>query len=181
VAVFGCGGLGMNCIQIAAAAGGRVIAVDFNIPLREGHSKTKLEMAVDLGASSTVDAEMQEGVSKEIRRMSGGGVDVAFEMIGRPETLSRAYSSLRPGGRLVVVGFSPKDATYSPGRMLVKELEVVGSCGCPSADIPKIIELVKDRRILLDPLITAKYPLSEVNSALEAVRRRECIRIVLIP
>lgn len=182
VAVFGCGGLGMNCIQIATAAGGSVIAVDFNLPVKSGDPKTKLDMAAELGATATVDAQKGgENVVKEIRRLSAGGVDVAFEMIGRPETINQAYSCVRPGGRLVIVGFSPKDATFSPGRTMVKELEVVGSCSCPSADIPKIIEMVKNKRILLKPLISGKYPLSEVNSALDVVRKRECIRTILIP
>ena len=56
VAVFGCGGLGMNCVQIAAAMGARVIGVDFNIPVVSGGSKTKLEMALELGAAETIDA-----------------------------------------------------------------------------------------------------------------------------
>ena len=97
--VFGCGGLGINCVQIAAAIGAHVIAVDFNIPIMAGHSKTKLEMARELGASETIDAEKGEKeVVKEIRRLTGGGADVAFEMIGRPETISEAYSAIRPGG-----------------------------------------------------------------------------------
>jgi len=180
-AVFGCGGLGMNCVQIAAAMGGHVIAIDFDIPIMSGHSKTKLEMARELGAAETIDAQKGKEVVKEIRRLTRGGVDVAFEMIGRPETISQAYRSLRPGGRLVVVGFSPKEASFSPGRLMVKELDIVGSCSCRSADMPRIIELVRSGKINIRPLITGKFPLSEVNQALDVVRRGESIRTVLIP
>ena len=181
VAVFGCGGLGMNCVQIAAAMGGRVIAVDFNIPIMSGHSKTKLQMALELGAAETIDAQNDKEVVKQIRRLTGGGVDIAFEMIGRPETIRQAHESLRPGGRLVVVGFSPKDASFSPGRLMVKELDIVGSCSCRSADIPRIIELVRSEKINIRSLITGKFPLSEINRALDVVRKGASIRTVLIP
>lgn len=180
-AVFGCGGLGMNCVQIAAAMGVHVIAVDFNIPVVAGSSKTKLEMARDLGAADTVDARQGKEVVKQIRRITGGGVDVAFEMIGRPETIRQAHESLRPGGRLVVVGFSPHDASFSAGRSMVKELDIVGSCGCRSADIPRIIDLVSTGKIDVKSLVTRKFPLSEIRQALDVVRSGESIRTVLIP
>jgi threonine dehydrogenase-like Zn-dependent dehydrogenase len=180
VAIFGCGGLGMNCIQVAAAMGGHMVAVDFNIPIMPGHEETKLQMARRLGATECIDAQ-NEDVVKKMRSLTGGGVDVAFELIGRPETITQAYACLRPGGRLVVVGFSPKDAVFGPGRMMVKELEIVGSCGCPSADVPRIIELVRRERITIEPLITGRFPLSEVNQALDLVRRGESIRTILIP
>lgn len=180
VAVFGCGGLGMNCVQVVAAMGGHVVAVDFNIPIMPGHEETKLQIARRLGAAECIDAQ-NEDVVKKIRSLTGGGVDVAFELIGRPETIGQAYACLRPGGRLVVVGFSPKDAVFSPGRMMVKELEIVGSCGCRSADIPRVIDLVRTEKIDIKPLITGRFPLSEVNQALDKVRRGESIRTILIP
>ena len=118
---------------------------------------------------------------KQIRRMTGGGVDVAFEMIGRPETIRQAHESLRPGGRLVVVGFSPHDATFSAGRSMVKELDMVGSCGCRSADLTRIIDLVRRGKINVKSLITRTFPLSEVHQALDVVRSGESIRTVLTP
>ncbi len=180
-AVFGCGGLGMNCIQIASALGASVIGVDYNIPVVAGSSKTKLDMARELGAVETVDAQEGKEVVKHIRRRTGGGVDVAFEMIGRPETIRQAHESLRPGGRLVVVGFSPHDASFSAGRSMVKELDIVGSCSCRSADIPRIIELVRRGRINVKKLITGTFPLSEIHQALDVVRSGKSIRTVLIP
>jgi S-(hydroxymethyl)glutathione dehydrogenase/alcohol dehydrogenase len=64
---------------------------------------------------------------------------------------------------------------------MVKELDIVGSCSCRTADIPKIIDLVRRGVINIERLITDKFPLSEVNEALEVVRKGESIRTVLIP
>ena len=146
-----------------------------------GHSKTKLEMARELGAIETIDAKNGKKVVKEIRRLTGGGVDIAFEMVGRPETIRNAHESLRPGGRLVIVGYSPEDASFSPGRLMVKELDIVGSCSCRTADIPRIIELVRRGKIDIGPLITGKFPLKDVNEALDVVRKGESIRCILVP
>lgn len=173
VAVFGCGGLGMSCVQIAAAMGGHVIAVDI--------VEKKLDLARKFGAVETINPKTKD-VIKEIRRItSGKGVEVAFEMIGRPETITQAYKGLCKGGRLVLVGFSPKDATFNPGRIMVHELEIVGSCACRSVDFPRLIELVRMGKIDIKPLITHKFRLSEINEALDIVRKGDSIRTVLIP
>jgi 6-hydroxycyclohex-1-ene-1-carbonyl-CoA dehydrogenase len=173
VAIFGCGGLGMAAIQIATAMGGNVIAVDV--------FDAKLEIARKMGAVETINSQTTDAV-KEIRRLtSGRGVDVAFEMIGRPETIVRAYKSVAKGGRLVQVGFSPKEVTLNLGRMMVNEIEVVGSCGCRSVDFPRLIELIRRGKIDIKSLVTHKFPLSQVNEALDVLRRGESIRVVLTP
>lgn len=173
VALFGCGGLGMAAIQIATAMGGNVIAVDV--------FDAKLEIARKMGAVETINSRTTDAV-KEIRRLtSGRGVDVAFEMIGRPETIVQAYKSVAKGGRLVQVGFSPKEVTLNLGRMMINEIEVVGSCACRSVDFPRLIELIRRGKIDIKSLVTHKFPLSQVNEALDVLRRGESIRVVLTP
>src|SRR5882724_4421751 len=74
VAVIGCGGIGLNCIQAAAIAGaGRVIAVD--------RIQEKLDLATVFGATDTIDASAGTSVQQVIE-LSGGGVHYAFEAIG---------------------------------------------------------------------------------------------------
>ena len=84
VAVFGCGGIGLNLVQIAAAVGAQVIAVDL--------LDHKLEMARTLGAAATLNPNVVDRVDKEVRRLTAGGVDVAFEAIGNPATQEQALA-----------------------------------------------------------------------------------------
>jgi len=173
VAVFGCGGLGMSCVQIAATMGGHVIAVDI--------VEAKLALARKLGAAETINSRTTD-VIKEIRRItSGKGVEVAFEMIGRPETIAQASKSICKGGRLVLVGFCQEEVSFNPGRIMVHELEIVGSCACRSVDFPRLIELIRMGKINIRPLITHKFRLSEINEALDIVRKGDSIRTVLVP
>ncbi len=175
VVVFGCGGIGVNVVQVAAAAGGTVIAVDI--------SEAKLEWARKLGATHTVNPSKVEKLGKEIRKLTGGGADVAFEAIGKPETIQSAFGTLRKGGRLVVVGYSAEDIKLSAARIMFFEMEVVGSLGCRPVDYPRLIEMARVGKIKVAELVTHKLPLSEINEALEMLRRGDesVLRSVVIP
>jgi threonine dehydrogenase-like Zn-dependent dehydrogenase len=172
VVVFGCGGIGLNVVQMAVAAGGLVIAVDL--------WADKLAWAQQLGAVATVNASQVERVDKEIRRLSGGGVDVAFEAIGLPATQEAAFASTRNGGRLVLVGYSTQPMTLNSGRTMYREMEIVGSLGCPASEYPKVIELARAGRIRVKELVTARFSLAEINAAFETLRRGEGIRSVVV-
>lgn len=170
VVVYGCGGIGLNAVQVAAAAGATVIAVDV-IP-------SKLEWAKKLGAAHVVNAK-DEDAPKAIRKLTGGGADIAMECIGNPKTQEAAFACLRTGGRLVMVGYSDKDMALNAGRMMFREMEVVGSLGCRPVDYPKVIDLARQGKIKVAELVTAKFALDDINGALDALRRGEGIRSVI--
>ena len=173
--VIGCGGIGLNVVQNVKAAGGLPIALDI-IP-------KKLEVAKQLGAVETIltkDLDKRAIVSA-VRKITGGGADVAFEAIGHPATFAQAFDSLRKGGRLVAVGYSPKRWDgFNVGRVMFYEMELVGSLGCRTVDYPRIIELVKNKTLVVEPLVTGKYPLSEINEAFDVMRRGEGIRTLIL-
>ncbi len=157
VAVFGCGGVGLNAVQSAAAFGASVIAVDV--------SEEKLALAKALGARETLNPAQGE-VPKKIRKLTGGGVDAAFEVVGRPDVLQSAFESVRPGGRLVTVGYSEEDWTLRVNRVMFREISIIGSLGCRSAEYPVILKMVREGRLQLAPLISARFRLEEINDAL---------------
>ncbi|MHA2155650.1 MAG: zinc-binding dehydrogenase [Candidatus Hodarchaeales archaeon] len=129
VVVIGCGGIGLNVVQNVKAAGGLPIAVDI-IP-------EKLEVAKQLGAAEIILAKDldKKAIVSTIRKITGGGADVAFEAIGHPTTFTQAFDSLRKGGRLVAVGYSPKRWDgFNIGRVMFYEMELVGSLGCRTVD-----------------------------------------------
>jgi Zn-dependent alcohol dehydrogenase len=143
----------------------------------------KLEMAKKLGAIETISAkDMDErAIVGAIRKLTGGGADVAFEAVGNPATMKQAFNSLRTGGRLIAVGYSPKRWDgFDIGRVMFREMEVMGSLGCRPVDYPRIIELVKQGSLVVEPLVTGKFPLSEINEAFNVMRRGEGIRSVIL-
>lgn len=173
VGVVGCGGVGLNVVQCATLAGGRVIAVDLNLD--------RLELARDLGAIETIDPGQVDRPDKRIRQLTDGGVDVAFEAIGTPATIELAFDSLRRGGRLCVIGFSHESVPLSAAKIMFHEIEIVGSLGCGSVLYPEILALVQDGRLQLESIVSGTIPLSEINVALDRLRDGNGVRWVITP
>ena len=173
VAVVGCGGVGLNVVQCAILAGGQVIAVDL--------SDERLELARALGAAEAINPDRVDRVDKHVKKLTGGGVDVAFEAIGTPDTIRLGFDLLRRGGRLCVIGFSHDDVPLSAAKIMFHELEVVGSLGCGGSLYPEIIDLVREGRLNLDPIVSGTLPLSEINDGFDHMRKGEGVRWVVTP
>lgn len=171
VVIYGVGGVGLNAVQIAAALGAFVIAVD--------KVEEKLQHARKLGASETINVDVENPV-KAVRRITGGGADVAVEAIGIPEVMRMAYNSVRWGGRVVIVGYSHKDLTISAARLMFREIEVYGSLGCRIVDFPPLIDMVRRGKLKL--LVSNKMPLDQINEALEMLKKGKIkTRAIVIP
>jgi 6-hydroxycyclohex-1-ene-1-carbonyl-CoA dehydrogenase len=175
VVVYGCGGIGINIVQVAAATGATVIAVDV--------LEKKLEWAEKLGADEVINPGEVENVGKTVKKMTGGGADVAFEAIGNPATMQDAFNVLRKGGRLVVVGYTHKGVELSGAKIMYFEMEVVGSLGCRPVDYPRIIEMAKTGKIKVKELVTDKFPLEQINDAFDILRSNDgsALRSVVMP
>lgn len=173
VVVFGCGGVGINAIQIAATCGARVVAVDI--------SDRKLEWAKSFGASECVNASEHPTVSKIIRQLTGGGADVVFEVIGRPETIESAFDCVRAGGRLVIVGYTDKPVNISAARIMFREMEVIGSLGCRCVDYPRIIQMCADGLIKVDEVVTHRFALEDLSDAFAVMKSGESLRSIVVP
>lgn len=173
VAVVGCGGVGLNVVQCATLAGARVIAIDVN--------EQRLDIARTLGAVETVNPNEVERIDRHVRKLTDGGVDVAFEAIGNPKTMRVAFSLLRRGGRLCVIGYSADEVTLSAAKLMYFELEVVGSLGCGAGEYPEIIGLVEAGRLRLDIIVSGCIPLDDINDGFDRLRRGEGVRWVVTP
>ncbi|MCK4341392.1 MAG: zinc-binding dehydrogenase [Phycisphaerae bacterium] len=173
VAVFGCGGVGINAIQMASAAGGYVIAVDIN--------DKKLEWAIEFGAAKTINATQVERVSKAIKKLTGGGADIAMEVIGNPRTIEEAFESVRVGGRLCVVGYTHEAISIVAGKIMFKELEIVGSLGCRPVDYIPLIRMVEQGKIDVKRQVTHRFKLDEIGKAFEVMKEGLSLRSIVIP
>ena len=173
VVVFGCGGVGINAVQLAAAVGAYVIAVDIN--------ERKLQWAAEFGAAKTIDASKVQRVSKEIKKLTGGGVDIAMEVIGNPRTIEEAFESLRIGGRLCVVGYTHEAINIVAGKIMFKELEIIGSLGCPPGEYVPLIRMVEMGKIDVTRLVTHRFGLDEIQDAFDVMKEGASLRSIVIP
>jgi D-arabinose 1-dehydrogenase-like Zn-dependent alcohol dehydrogenase len=162
LAVFGGGGVGTSALILARALGARVIVVDV--------VQEKLDFARALGADAVIDAS-REDPAAAVRRLTGGGADVALEALGVPATTVPALKSLRKLGRMVQVGMPagehvtmpiPMDAVYSG------QLALFGTRGMPAWCYPSLLALISSGRVDLTPLVTRRIALSEASRELAA-------------
>ena len=177
VAVIGLGGVGLAALIGAYAAGARqIIAVDL--------ADDKLEHARSLGATHTVSAG-QDDALEQIRALSSGGVEFAFEFAGSIRALELAYRITRRGGTTVTAGLPPSTALFPlPAVSLVAEERTVkgsyiGTC-VPSRDIPRFIDLYRQGRLPVDKLLTGRLKLEEINHGFDLLREGKAIRQVVV-
>jgi len=176
VAVIGLGGVGLAALIGAHAAGARqIIAIDL--------ADDKLEQARALGATHTVNAGQADAL-EQIRALSGGGVEFAFEFAGSVRALELAYKITRRGGTTVTAGLPPAAALFPlPAVSLVAEERTlkgsyIGTC-VPSRDIPRYIELYKQGRLPVDKLLTGRLKLDDINHGFDLLHEGKAIRQVV--
>jgi S-(hydroxymethyl)glutathione dehydrogenase/alcohol dehydrogenase len=177
VSVIGCGGVGLQVIAAARLAGASVIvAVD--------RRPEKLSHALRRGATHTVDASRVADPAAEIRSLTSGGVDYAFEVVGAAATIRMAWDALTPGGTAVVVGLAPAGVEVSlPAIEFLSEKTITGSyygSGDVAAAFPGLIELVRTGRLSLGDVVSDLITLDEVEDAFGRLRRGEGDRSVVI-
>ncbi|WP_207454998.1 zinc-binding dehydrogenase [Herbiconiux sp. SYSU D00978] len=157
VAVFGAGGVGLSAIMIAAARGGRPIAVD--------RSPAALELALRLGAEHAVLAE--DDISARIADLTGGGAHVSIDAVGAAATAAQGVRSLRRRGRHVQIGLLAEGMTALPlDRVIAWELDVLGSHGMAAADYPSMLGLVASGALRPQELLTGTVGLAEAAELL---------------
>lgn len=177
VAVFGCGGVGLNAVQGAALVGAvPITAVDI-VPDR-------LALARSLGAGHTVDAA-GDGALQELRDISGGGFDVTVVAIGSVQALEQAWAATGRGGTCVLVGKPPDGRRwdFDPQSLLSGERRLVGctyGSSRPSVDFPKLAELYLAGRLKLDELVSRRYRIADANTAFDALAGGDLARGLIV-
>ncbi len=177
VAVWGCGGVGLNTIQAARLVGaGKIIAVDV--------MPQKLAWAEEFGATHVVNAAIEEPVAR-VQALSGiGGVDFAFEVVGTQATIEQALLSTHRGGTCVVIGVSPAGTRISVDPTLFLQQRVLtGSsfgAGHQRTDVPMLIDLYMSGQYRLNELITRRVPLTDLNHAFDLMLKGEVKRSVVV-
>ncbi len=174
IAIFGAsGGLGLICVQFAAATGAKVIGV--------GRKMWKLEKAKEMGAAEIIGTADVPKVDSAIRKMTGGGVDIAVDATGVPSMIETAFRSTRPGGTTVVLGFGYQPFQVAINQLMWLEKTIVGSRNYRPSDMPRILDLVQRGVVDLEKVISHRFKLDEVNEAYEMLDRGEILRGIVTP
>jgi 6-hydroxycyclohex-1-ene-1-carbonyl-CoA dehydrogenase len=179
VAVFvGVGGIGGFGVQIAAATGASVVAIDVN--------DERLALASEHGAtltinSRTTDAKTMRSAIRSLARETGRGATGLriFEMSGTAAGQTTAFGLLDFGGYLAVVGYTAEKVELRLSNLMAYDATARGNWGCAPENYPRALALVLDGKVKLGPFIE-RHPLDEIPSLLGAAARHELSRRAIV-
>jgi S-(hydroxymethyl)glutathione dehydrogenase / alcohol dehydrogenase len=177
VAVIGCGGIGLNCIQGAVLAGAsRIVAIDIN----DG----KLATARSFGATDTINNSAGDALERLGDLLPGtGGVDYSFEALGLQQTYELACTVLRKGGTATLLGVASGTFQIPMDGFAVQGKRIQGS---PMGsvhfrrELPHYLELYRNGQLKLDELISNRIPLEQINEGYAAISDGNVARSVVI-
>ena len=176
VAVIGCGGIGLACINGAAIAGaGRIIAIDT--------IGSKLNLAKHFGATDVIDAKAGDPVQQVIE-LTKGGVHHSFEAVGLKKTAEQAFKMLARGGTANIIGMIPVGQNIElHGADFLGEKRIQGSAMGSNrfpVDMPRLVDFYLSGKLKLDEMISRRIKLKEVNEAFDELKRGEIARSVIV-
>ncbi len=167
VVVDGIGGVGLMAVQVAVAAGARVLAV--------ADSTEKGDLARELGAAEAIVLEGGQGYDglpdrvKELTK--GAGADHYIELVGTEETFLAGIRSLGRGGKVVIIGYTGEHLNVHPIELILSEIEVITSVAASRRDLETAIDLAAAGRLRVT--VDTRYPLEEIGEAIERLKARQ--------
>jgi D-arabinose 1-dehydrogenase-like Zn-dependent alcohol dehydrogenase len=175
VVVYGCGGVGLSAIQIASAAGARVIAVDLD--------DRKLELAKKVGAAEVVNGKKTDPV-KAVMDLTHGGANVSVDALGIVVTCRNGVASLRKRGRHVQIGLTTQgekgEVALPVDQIVFKEIQFVGSLAIQAHRYPAMLDMVERGRLAPRELITETIPIEKAFGVIEKMSNFENVGISVI-
>ena len=178
VVVFGPGGIGLNVIQGAKLAGAKmIVGVDIN-PDREGWGR-------QFGMTHFANPKDVGDIVAHIVALTDGGADYSFDCTGNTEVMRQALECCHRGwGTSIVIGVAEagKEISTRPFQLVTgrnwRGTAFGGARG--RTDVPKIVDWYMDGMIQIDPMITHRLTLDDINKGFELMHAGESIRSVVI-
>ncbi len=161
VAIYGCGGVGLSAIMIAAAVGAIPIAVDIDYG--------KLEFAKTIGAAYTINAREINQVHEAVIELTGGGAQVSVDALGSRETCVNSIRCLRKQGKHIQLGLMAGTEANPPipmGEVISKELQLIGSHGMQAHQYSRMMEWISSGKMHPEKLLGKIITLEESCEAL---------------
>jgi len=176
--VIGLGGVGLNTLQAIRHVGGTpAMVID--------PSPAKRSTAMKFGATAASDIDQAAARAMVQAATAGRGAEYVFVTAGAPGAFQQGLSLLAPTGTLVIVGMPANgvEASISPGNIAAAGQKILGSkmgSTVIARDVPPLVEAYREGRLKLDELVSGRYPLAQINAAIEDVKSGNAIRNVII-
>jgi len=187
VVILGGGTIGLLALQGAKACGASSVIVSEVNPLR-------IEKAWELGADEVINPFKTDIVKRVMRLTEGLGADIMIDTAGKQETFEQMVRILRPGdvwapscGRGIIVAWWEQPITFNLNWIVKKNLEIVGSKAPHTQQQLEWLykhhplRMVKEGKIKVEPLITSKVPLDQIDEAFQEILKGKHLKVLVHP
>ena len=168
VVVIGVGGVGQLVVQLLRGLGAKIVAIS--------RSENKLAISRELGSDIVVRGGDPD-LSRKVRSLDSDGADCVIDCVGSEESMKDSLASVKRCGRIVMVGEEKALLPADTIRIAQDELELVGSRNGTLENMKNGLELLRSG--MLKPIISNVYPLHQINTAIETVRKGASGRVVV--
>jgi threonine dehydrogenase-like Zn-dependent dehydrogenase len=181
IAVLGTGPVGLYCVAAALVAGASQV-ISIGAPAR------RVELAMKWGAAHAINIDEMPDARERIeavRKLTGGrGADIVIEAAGPPSAFEEGLEMVRRGGRFLVVGTTAsRNVHISPRRINRDMVEIIGVISAHVGHFYKAMQFLQSNRARFDfsEMISNRYALQDVNTALENMAELKEIKPAIIP
>ncbi len=165
VAVLGLGPIGQLAARLSRALGAKAVyATEI--------SQSRMELAGNV-VDEVIDASVASPVDRILKLTGGVGPDIVLECAGNVSTTQESIALVRKGGTIVVAGICFDWVEVPISNIVLRGLTLKGSISWTEGEYDSAFNVIRDRKIYVDPLLTCKMPLDDINEAFEKALRGE--------
>lgn len=157
VVIYGAGGIGLICIQIAKAAGAKRVIMAARRQLR-------LDAAREMGADVIIDVAKEDCVERVMELTGGAGADVVVEATGNPDALGTVFDSCKSGGKVALLSVFFKDVEFDFKKVVNYGRTVIGGVAHNPVHFATALQMLSDGRVDVAPLVSCKVDLKHALS-----------------
>jgi 2-desacetyl-2-hydroxyethyl bacteriochlorophyllide A dehydrogenase len=173
VGIFGSGPIGLYSVQLVKILGAKKV-----ISIGTENDKFKLKLAKELGADDVLIND--KNITSKIKKINNNEyLDVAVEATGNPDVLQTCINSVEKNGRISLGGIFHRKTELYIEKIVSRELEIKGSFCYNNEDFRSVINLVEDKKINTDKLISHRLKLEEINKGIELIKQKKAIKIMI--
>lgn len=172
IVIIGAGGLGLMCVSILRALGGKgAVVVDID--------PQKRAAALEAGAIAAIDGAAADA-REQIVAAAGALPANVIDFVGGPRTAELGFNLLSKGGKLIMVGLFGGVAPWPLAMLPVRGVSIIGNLVGNLQDLTELMALVRAGTVPLIPIV--RRPLAEADAALRSLQEGAVVgRTVLVP
>jgi L-iditol 2-dehydrogenase len=176
VVLTGPGPIGLLAMQLAKVAGATAVMIGTDLDIE------RLRLAKELGADGVINVEEADNVVEAVGKVFGTeGADLVVECSGAAAAAKTLIDVARRGARFCQIGLYGKPITFYQDAVCYKELVVTGTNASVTPAWPKALKLLVQRQVDVSRLITHRFPITEWPQALETVKNKQGVKVILKP